>query len=152
MALFPANLSVSLRWCIAGNRTDGRARTADRRDFCSRPVAVRRQNPTARRDACRFRRAVCVSEGVTNLSRDELQYLVVVAHRAGRMAFVDGNAVAVVTPIHRPTEEGVEYACIRIDHVDSMPALQVLLVTRFDTAEGSAAEPETARTIQFGVG
>jgi hypothetical protein len=89
---------------------------------------------------------------VTILSRDELQYLVMVAHRAGRMAFVDGNAVAVVTPIHRPTEEGVEYACIRIDHVDSMPALQCLLVTRFDTVDETPAEPGTAEAMRFGVG
>lgn len=88
---------------------------------------------------------------MSTLSRDELQYLVVVAHRAGRMAFVDGDAVAVVTPIHRPTEEGVEYACIRIDHVDSMPALQQLLVTRFDTADESAAKAEATVPLRFGV-
>lgn len=77
----------------------------------------------------------------------------VVAHRAGRMAFVDGNAVAVVTPIHRPTPEGVEYACIRIDHVDSMPALQQLLVTRFEPEDESVPEAVSpAAAYRFGVG
>lgn len=90
---------------------------------------------------------------MASLSQDELHYLVMVAHRAGRMAFVDGNRVAVVTPIHRPTEEGVEYACIRIDHVDSMPALQQLLVTRFDTTAETEADPaEALSPVRFGVG
>jgi hypothetical protein len=87
---------------------------------------------------------------VSHVSRDELLYLVLVAHRAGRMAFVDGQAVAVVTPIRRPTEEGVEYACIRIDHVRSMVDLQQLLATRFDKADESAVQAGTSSAIRFG--
>ena len=92
-------------------------------------------------------------KGVSQLSRDELLYLVMVAHRAGRMAFVDGSGVAVVTPIHRPTEEGVEYACIRIDHVDSMVDLQSLLASHFDEVRPSSTDTteNTSPIARFGV-
>jgi hypothetical protein len=53
------------------------------------------------------------------------------------MAFVDGQSVAILTPIHITSPDGMEYTSIRIDHVRSVVDAQRVLATRFDeTPEG----------------
>ena len=55
-----------------------------------------------------------------NLVTPDLLYISTVAHRAGLMALIDGQSVAIFLPVHHPAADGVEHHTFRVVRVHTV--------------------------------